>query len=80
MKAVVLEAFGDANHFQFKEVPTPSPKEGEVRIKLKAAAFNPVDYKIRKGDFGGAPPVILGADCSGVIDAVGSRQRLCCWR
>ncbi len=71
MKAIVLDAFGEASHFKLADVPVPQPKKGEVRIKLKASGFNPVDYKIRQGWYGGNTPAILGSDCSGVIDAVG---------
>ena len=71
MKAIVLDAFGDVSHLKLADVPMPQPKKGEVRIKLKASGFNPVDYKIRQGLYGGKAPVILGSDCSGVIDAVG---------
>ncbi len=72
MKAVVLESFGDSAHFKLKDVEIPQPKAGEVRIKIQAAGFNPVDFKIREGHFGGHPPLILGADCSGTIDALGA--------
>jgi NADPH:quinone reductase len=72
MKAVVLEAFGDVSQLKMKEVQLPQPKKNEVRIHLKAAGFNPVDFKIRKGMYGGKLPIILGSDCSGIIDAVGA--------
>ncbi len=71
MKAVVLEAFGDSTHFKLKEVPIPQPVLGEVRIRIRASGFNPVDYKTRMGSYGGSAPVILGTDCSGTIDALG---------
>ncbi len=70
MKAVILEAFGDTSNLKFKQIDTPQPRKGEVRIRIKAAGFNPVDYKIREGLYGGQVPMILGADCSGVIDAI----------
>lgn len=73
MKAIVLNSFGDSSHFKLQEVEMPQPKAGEVRIRLRAAGFNPVDFKIREGMFGGVPPVILGADCSGIIDTIGPK-------
>lgn len=71
MKAIVLEAFGETNHFILKDIPTPEPKQHEVRIRIKAVGFNPVDYKMRQGMYGGDLPIILGSDCSGTIDALG---------
>jgi NADPH2:quinone reductase len=71
MQAVILEQFGGAEHFAMAELPDPQAKAGEVRIRIASAAFNPVDYKMRKGSFGGNLPLVLGADCSGVIDQVG---------
>ncbi len=75
MKAVVLEAFGDTSSLQLKEVEKPHPKNGEIRIRIKASGFNPVDCKLRKGLFGGSVPLILGADCSGVVDAIGENAK-----
>lgn len=71
MKAIVLEKFGGVEHLKMEKLPEPLPKEGEVRIRISCAGFNPVDYKTRRGDYGGKLPVILGADCSGVVDLVG---------
>lgn len=71
MKAIVLENFGDASQLKMHEVPQPHPKTGEVCVRLKAAGFNPVDYKVRKGAYGGKVPLILGADFSGKIEAIG---------
>lgn len=71
MKAILLQAHGDASQLKEQEMEKPHPKKGEVRIRIRAAGFNPVDFKIRKGVYGGPTPIVLGADCSGVIDAVG---------
>jgi NADPH:quinone reductase-like Zn-dependent oxidoreductase len=72
MQAVLLNAIGDENQFVLGELPVPQPQSGQVRIKIKVAAFNPVDVKIRKGMYGGgAMPMVLGADCSGIIDGLG---------
>lgn len=75
MKAIVLENFGDTTNLKLKDVLAPVPKENEVRIQIKAVGFNPVDYKIRLGMYGGDLPQILGSDCSGIIDAVGSNAQ-----
>jgi len=71
MQAVVMEGFGSIDRFTIQKVPLPLPKEGEVRIRIKAAGFNPVDWKIREGWYGGDSHQILGCDCSGIIDSLG---------
>lgn len=75
MQAVVLHKFGREGCFALEEVTLPIPKEGEVRVKIKAAAFNPVDWKIREGWYGGDPHQIIGFDFSGVIDAAGPQAK-----
>ncbi len=70
MRAVVLEQFGGVENFSLQDLPIPEPKAGEVRVRLKAAGFNPVDFKMRHGSYGGNLPVVLGADFSGVVDRV----------
>ncbi len=72
MNAVILHAMGGIDNFRLDNVDIPRPQKGEVRIRVKAAAFNPVDVKIRQGAYGNCLPVILGADCSGFIDEIGA--------
>jgi NADPH:quinone reductase len=71
MNAIVLHALGGVDNFRLDRVSIPDPQNGEVRIRIKAAAFNPVDCKIRQGEYGECTPLILGADCSGIIDEIG---------
>jgi NADPH2:quinone reductase len=72
MKAIVLTSFGGAENFQTADWPKPDPRAGEVRIRILAAAFNPADYKLRKGLLPDLPlPTILGFDLAGLVDALG---------
>ncbi|WP_225578924.1 NADP-dependent oxidoreductase [Pseudomonas sp. PDM14] len=77
MNAARIHQFGSADviHMESVEIPTPAPDE--VLIQVGAASINPVDYKIREGQF---PPVqadqlplTLGRDLAGIVQAVGSR-------
>ena len=72
MKAIVLKSFGSADNFVEVELPIPQVGKGEIRIKIKAISFNPVDYQIRKGQPEGRPAgsMVLGRDLSGIVDAV----------
>lgn len=72
MKAVVLTAFGGTEHFAMADLPMPGLRKGDVRIRVSAASFNPIDFQIRKGSPGPAmgAPMILGRDLSGVVEAV----------
>ena len=71
MKAIVLTSFGGAGNFALADLPIPDVRQGEVRIKVRAVSFNPVDYQIRKGQPEGslARSMILGRDLSGSVDA-----------
>jgi NADPH:quinone reductase-like Zn-dependent oxidoreductase len=59
---------------QMEDVPVPRPGRGEVLIKVLAASVNPVDYKMRSGEFippGMTMPATLGRDIAGIVKGVG---------
>jgi NADPH:quinone reductase-like Zn-dependent oxidoreductase len=66
MQAVVLI---DGN-FQIQSIPKPEPQAGQVRIRVRAASVNPVDWKQAARASPGTR-LIPGRDLAGVIDAVG---------
>ena len=53
-----------------QSVPMPTPGSGQVRVKVRAASVNPVDWKLTGRAAAGAKS-IPGRDFAGVIDAVG---------
>ena len=76
MRAVLTEAWGGPEVMREAEVARPEPGEGEVLVRVAAAGVNPVDWKTRKSGGllarkGVEPPVILGWDISGTVEAVG---------
>ncbi|MCB9850315.1 MAG: alcohol dehydrogenase catalytic domain-containing protein [Phycisphaerales bacterium] len=71
MRAIALNAFGSVDNFNEQDWSTPEPRTGEVRVRVRAVAVNPIDYKYRQGRFRGTLPMVLGFDASGVVDAVG---------
>jgi hypothetical protein len=74
MKAVVIRAPGGPEVLELRVVEEAKVGEGEVLIKVVAAALNKADCKQRKGN--NPPPhgrsLYPGLECSGIIDAVGS--------
>lgn len=71
MKAVILK---DKNEpLVWKEADKPQPAEGEVLVRIKAAAFNHRDLWIQKGQYAGIRyPIILGSDGSGIVSELGN--------
>jgi len=58
---------------QWKELPTPQPKAGEVLIEIKAASLNFPDILIvqNKYQFKPPPPFVPGSEYAGIVAAVG---------
>lgn len=77
MRAAVMLSFGEPEVLQVQEHPKPEPKPNDVLIRALATSVNPVDWKMRRGYqriiIPRRPPMILGMDVSGVIEAVGSK-------
>ncbi|WP_038057829.1 zinc-binding dehydrogenase [Thermus amyloliquefaciens] len=73
MRAILMEARGGPEVLKPGEVPAPEPGPKEVRLRVKAAALNHLDIWVRKGVASPKLPLphVLGADASGVVDAVG---------
>lgn len=74
MKAVRIERYGNENVVKIAEMEQPKPGAGQVLVKVKAAAVNPVDWKIRDGLgelFGLKPPLILGCEIAGTVESIG---------
>ncbi len=68
MRAVVLSAPG---RLEMRDVPTPQPGEGQVRIRTAACGICATDLEMIDGSPRVRPPAILGHEWSGVVDAAG---------
>ena len=71
MKAVRVDICGAPEQMSVKNVPTPQPGPGEVRIKLKACGINLIDTYHRSGLYPLALPTGLGCEGAGLVDALG---------
>lgn len=49
MRAIIFEDYGGPDVLREALWPDPQPGKGEVRIRVRAAGVNPVDFKIRRG-------------------------------
>ncbi|GAA0917093.1 NADP-dependent oxidoreductase [Streptomyces indonesiensis] len=67
--------FGGPDVLQLIDAEEPHAGPGRIRIAVRAAGVNPVDWRIREGQVLGAHPTVLpsgvGLDASGVVDEVG---------
>lgn len=73
MRAMVLPSFGGPDLFEERDVERPEAGPGQVLVRVVASGTNPVDAKLRQdGSWAGLePPVVLGYDVAGVVEAVG---------
>jgi NADPH:quinone reductase len=74
MKAIQIPSNGGLEVLQGATLPDPTPKAGEVLVRVKASAVNPLDGIVRMGYFpiAAKPPLILGEEASGVIERDGA--------
>ena len=75
MKAVRIHAYGGPEQLHYEDAPRPPLKPDDLLIRVRAAAINPVDWKIREGYLQGflnhQLPLILGWDVAGTVVEVG---------
>lgn len=74
MKAARIHRFGPPDVIEVEDVPRPDPAPGEVLVRVAAAGVGPWDALIREGrsKVSPPPPLTLGSDLSGVVEAVGT--------
>ena len=75
MKAIRIHAHAKTSDvLHYEDAPKPSPKKGELLVKVYAASVIPGDWKTRNGRFGDQSanmPFVMGYDVSGVVESVG---------
>ena len=72
-KVIRFHELGGPQSLKFEDVPTPQPKEGEVRLKVKAVGLNRAEALFTRGKYLEQPklPAGLGYEAAGTVDAVG---------
>jgi len=75
MRALQYQSYGGPEVLQWAEAPDPHPGPGQVRIAVRAASVNPIDWKEMAGFMAGGQPLegtgFLGYDGAGVVDEIG---------
>jgi NADPH:quinone reductase-like Zn-dependent oxidoreductase len=74
MRQMVIVKHGPPEVLQPREAADPAPGDGEVRIAVRAAGVNFADVIARIGFYPDAPkpPVVVGYEVAGTVDAVGA--------
>jgi NADPH:quinone reductase-like Zn-dependent oxidoreductase len=73
VKAIRIHEDGGPEVLRYEDAPDPSPGDGEVLVRLRAAALNHIDLWIRKGLPSVPKPWILGSDGAGERVDTGER-------
>jgi NADPH:quinone reductase-like Zn-dependent oxidoreductase len=75
MRAVQYRSYGGPEVVEVGEAPEPHAGPGQVRIAVRGASVNPIDWKIFTGALAGGKAMegvgFLGWDAAGVVDEVG---------
>ena len=75
MRALQYKAYGGPEVLDWAEAPEPHAGPGQLRIAVRAASVNPIDWKVLTGMLSGGEPMAgtgyLGYDAAGVVDEVG---------
>ena len=73
MRQVWITKAGPPEVLQVREAPDPSPRAGEVCIRVEASGINFADLLARMGLYPDAPrlPCVVGYEVAGTVDALG---------
>ncbi|HEY3824007.1 MAG TPA: NADP-dependent oxidoreductase [Bryobacteraceae bacterium] len=75
MKAVVLHEYGGVDQLRYENAQDPKPGAGEVLVRVISTSVNPVDLKLRTGQYKSYMPLdlpaILGSDVAGEVEEIG---------
>jgi NADPH:quinone reductase-like Zn-dependent oxidoreductase len=75
MRAVQFNQYGDVNVLDVGEVEPPTPAQGQLLVRVKAAGLNPFESKLRQGLMKEMIPIEFpsaqGTDVAGVVQEIG---------
>lgn len=70
----MFERYGGPEVLEYREVPEPSPSDGQVVVEVEAAGVNYRDvYEREREGYGSEPPAVIGVEGAGTIAGSGER-------
>lgn len=81
MKAILYRTYGSPDVLRFEDVEQPTPGDGEVLVRIRAASVNPLDWHLMRGEPSVMRPMTgllqpkdprFGVDLAGEVEAVGT--------
>jgi len=76
-RKVRIHRFGGPDVLQVDQVEQSLPDAAQVLVRVQAASINPVDFKIRNGQYPAVKedrlPYTLGRDVSGIVETCGAQ-------
>lgn len=74
MRALQFRAYGGPEVLEWADAADPHAGPGQIRVAVRAASVNPIDWKTLAGATSGGQPMVgtgyLGYDAAGVVDEV----------
>lgn len=71
MKAIELTDTGVPEVMHLREIPTPTPQQDEVWIRVAVTGLNFIDLYVREGRYGNELPLTPGQEAAGTVVALG---------
>ncbi len=76
MQSLQFTSYGGPEVLTWGDAPVPQAESNEIRIQVRAASVNPIDWKMMSGAMAGGEPLsgasYLGYDAAGLVDQVGA--------
>ncbi len=82
MKAITYQRYGGPEVLRLSERPKPTPGEGEILVRVRAASINAADYRMMRADpflvrlnngLFSPKKQVLGIDLAGIVEQVGPK-------
>jgi len=71
MKAIQVKVAGGPENMELVEAPTPTPGPKQALVKIAASGVNFIDVYFRTGLYKADPPIAIGQEAAGTVEAVG---------